>query len=434
MLKYTIETYGCRMNICDSEVVISLLKADGHQYAPTIDEVDVVILNSCSVREDGHDKIFERLNLLDEQGFKGKIIVAGCFASMISADVFTQYSQVAAIVNPNSYRSLPRIFYAIEQGKHGIYEVQMDNKEIYAGIVPTRLIEDTTTAAITVMKGCDQFCTYCIEPFTRGRETCKPMAAIIEEAKDIARLGFKEITLVGHIIDKYSASENGEIYDFADLLEKVAEACPNQRIKFLSSHPLHFSAKTAEVMRKHSNIMAVVHLPVQSGCDRILKLMHRGYTTDDYRRSVEQVRQAIPDISIITDVMTGFCTESEQDFDQTLQLIRDTEPYDINIFCFSMRKHTRAYDTLSDDVPAAEKMRRKTRVMDLREAMREKYHRSDIGRQLSVLVERIEDGVCFGRDNRHRSVMFPDTGNMINDLVKVEIITGDAQNMEGRAV
>lgn len=266
MNHFYIETYGCRMNICDSEVIVAILSKAGMKYVNSMSDADVIILNSCSVREDGHNKIYERLTEIGKNANLASkvIVVTGCFASLLTDKLFKQYDFVNIVVNPNCYRQLPDLLQQIRVGKDHLLKSLMDSDEMYGDILPQRVIEDRTTAAINVMKGCNQCCSYCIEPVTRGHEHCRDVESVLKECDDIVSLGYREITLVGHIIDKYHSidSKSGKNIDFAELLKIVAERCPEQRIKFLSSHPLFFDERIAQIILSHPNIMRVVHLPV----------------------------------------------------------------------------------------------------------------------------------------------------------------------------
>ena len=280
--------------------------------------------------------------------------------------------------------------------------------EMYADIVPLRTIEDKTTAAITIMKGCNQYCSYCIEPYTRGKEHSRDMKSILHECRNIADQGYRELTFVGHIIDRYA-------YGFADLLEQAAELCPELRIKFLSSHPITFSDDILNVMKRYSNIMHVVHLPVQSGSNSVLRRMHRGYTVEQYKERYKIVKWEIPDISIVTDIMVGFCGETEDDFQQTLSLIRELRFDDINIFRFSMRNGTAASRQFRDDVPESVKDERYKAIIEARDAIKEAAYKADIGRTIPVIVEGrwpADRSFLFGRDHRLRTILFKSEDNL----------------------
>lgn len=440
MNKIHIETYGCRMNICDSEIIMSLLQHSGQCFVPTPEEADIIILNSCSVREDGHNKIFERLRIFAQEieVDKRSVIIAGCFASLIDTEVFSLFPFVKAIVNPNCYRLLPQIAEQIANGERKIRKIIIDNNEMYDDVLPLRYMEGQTTAAITVMKGCNQFCSYCIEPFTRGREHCREVDSILREAHDIMDNGYRELTLVGHIIDKYKWTnpKSGKTTDFAELLACVAESCPQLRIKFLSSHPISFNDAIVRVIASHPNIMHVVHLPLQSGSDRILEMMHRGYNVDDFRKRIASIRKQVPDMSIITDIMVGFCSESDVDFNATCQLIDELKFDDINIFRFSMRSHTKAAECYSDDVTEIVKLERADIIKHKKEQIRLQLYENEIKNTINVIAEGIwRDDWWYGRDTRHRIITFiPNAGTKINQNVKIKIKAVTADYMSGEVI
>ena len=424
MKTFYIETYGCRMNICDSEVIIAILSDAGYQYSEDIASSDIIILNSCSVREDGHNKIHERLACFGtDDEIKGKtIVITGCFASLLEQTFFEKYPYVNIIANPNCYRALPALLEKVGNG-HLIALVD-DNDELYEDILPVRKIEDATTAAINVMKGCNQNCSYCIEPITRGKEHCRSVKSIIDEALDIAGKGYRELTLVGHLIDKYKwvNASDGEVYDFAMLLGMVAEACPGVRIKFLSSHPSYMSDKIIRTIQEHPNIMHVLHLPIQSASDEVLKRMNRGYTADMFIKRVERIRSMIPDISIITDIMVGFCGETWEDFQKTVELVKLLQFDDINVFRFSMRSKTRASKLYVDDVCEDEKQRRYEIIKELNDSIKLDKMQKLIGRCLSVIVEGKNSlNQPFGRDMNHRTVIIDADNLEINQHVEVVI-------------
>lgn len=424
MRTFYIETYGCRMNICDSETIIAILSDAGCRYCTSLDEADTVILNSCSVREDGHNRIFERLDYFstDKTLTDKTIIITGCFASLLDRSIFDRYPFVDMVVNPNCYRSLPAMLQKTEEGQTHLTASVSDNEELYEDILPVREIEDCTTAAINVMKGCNQNCSYCIEPITRGKEHCRSIHSIIREARDIADKGYMELTLVGHLIDKYrwTDPEDSQEYDFAGLLGRVAEECPGLRIKFLSSHPSYMTEKIVGVMKEHDNIMHVVHLPVQSGSDSVLRRMHRGYTREMFTKRVQEIRSMIPGITVITDIMVGFCGETLEDFEQTVSLVRELEFEDINVFRFSMRSGTKAAELYADDVSEEEKMRRYGIIRDLRDEIKDRKLRALEGRTLEVIIEgTTSDGKPYGRDMNHRTAVVTGCGHEYNRKVEV---------------
>ncbi len=427
MKKFAIETYGCRMNICDSEIIISILTQEGLVYSEEIASADVIILNSCSVREDGHNKIFERLNYIgDNVSLSSRIIVlTGCFASLLTEDFFTKYPFVSIVANPNSYRLLPSLLNRLEKGENHLLVPIIDNDELYEDILPIRYIEDKTTAAINVMKGCNQRCSYCIEPITRGNEHCRSVESILKEAKDIASSGYRELTLVGHLIDKYKwlVPETSEVIDFAMLLGKVAENCPELRIKFLSSHPTFFDDNIARAIAVYPNIMKVIHLPIQSASNVVLKRMNRGYTKEMFAERIQRIRAIIPQVSIITDVMVGFCGETDEDFKETEEFVKEMNFDDINIFRFSMRSGTKASLIYVDDVPESEKVHRANVIKELNNSIKQTRFQKLVGTEIEIIVEgSYPDRRLYGRDMNHRTVIIePKAGININDKVSVNI-------------
>lgn len=435
MKTFCVETYGCRMNICDSEVIIAILSNAGYQYSEDIGSSDIIVLNSCSVREDGHNKIYERLEYFGaEYDIKRKtIIITGCFASLLEHIFFEKHPHVNIIANPNCYRNLPVLLENIKKGDNYLIAVVDDNDELYEDIIPIRKIEDRTTAAINVMKGCNQNCSYCIEPVTRGKEHCRSLNSILNEALDIANRGYKELTLVGHLIDKYKWTNpsDGKVYDFAMLLDMVAEKHPDLRIKFLSSHPSYLSDSIIQTMQKHSNIMHVVHLPIQSASDDVLRRMNRGYTTDMFIKKVERIRTMIPDISIVTDIMVGFCGETLEDFQQTVNLVKSLQFDDINVFRFSMRSKTRASKIYIDDIEEEEKQKRYDIIKELNDSIKLDKLRKLTGKQLDVIVEGKNClNQTFGRDMNHRTVIIDDDIE-INQHVKVVVDRASSKYIYG---
>lgn len=427
MKTFAIETYGCRMNICDSEVIISILTENRFAYSDDVAAADIIILNSCSVREDGHNKIFERLDYIKSHiSLLSRIVViTGCFATLLTTDLFTTYPFVNIIVPPNAYRALPLLLQQVASGEKHLSVPAIDNNDLYEDILPTRYIEDQTTAAINVMKGCNQGCSYCIEPITRGKEHCRSVDSILREARDIVQKGYRELTLVGHLIDKYRwvNPQTGEIVHFAKLLGMTAKNCPDLRIKFLSSHPAFLDDDTLRTISTYPNIMKVVHLPIQSASNAVLERMNRGYTQETIAEKIQHIRTIIPDISIITDVMVGFCGETYDDFLQTSKFIQEIQFDDINVFCFSMRTGTKAFLTYKDDVPASEKLRRANVIKELNRSIKQTKYQHLIGTSVDVLVEGFyHDKRMFGRDKNHRNVIIaPQTGIQINDTISVHI-------------
>lgn len=439
MKTFYIETYGCRMNICDSEIIIAILVNAGYKYSADYTLSDIIILNSCSVREDGHNKIYERLDFFgtkDDINHK-IIVVAGCFATLLDNTIFEKYPYVNVIVNPNSYRLLPTLLEGASVKDKELILLNNVGDELYEDILPLRKIEDCTTAAINVVKGCNQNCSYCIEPVTRGKEHCRSVNSILCEARDIANKGYRELTLVGHLIDRYKwiAPVNNQAFDFSALLSLVAENCKDLRIKFLSSHPSFLSDDIINTILKYPNIMHVVHLPIQSASDYVLQQMNRGYTSDMFIKRVERIRKLIPDISIITDIMVGFCGETLSDFQKTVDLVNTLKFDDINVFRFSMRSKTKAYQNYVDDIPEEEKLRRYDVIKDLNDFIKLKKHKKLIGQQFDMIIEGVNgQNQLFGRDMNHRTILIENNGEKINQQVRVVVEDATSKYLYGRCL
>ncbi len=428
-MKVYIETYGCRMNICDSEILLAILAGEGFVQCDRIDEADIIILNCCSVREVGHEKTYSRLEDIADKGLQEKtIVICGCFATRLDSSLFKRFPFVDIVIGPDRYRDLPALLN--NQDGHIILNGALTD-EMYSDIVPLRTIEDKTTAAITIMKGCNQYCSYCIEPYTRGREHSRDMDSILRECRNIANQGYRELTFVGHIIDRYE-------FGFAELLDKAAASCPELRIKFLSSHPLTFTDDIVEVIGRHENIMRVVHLPVQSGADSVLERMNRGYTVQQYKERYRAIKREIQDISIVTDIMVGFCGETDDEFSQTLDLVRELDFDDINVFQFSMRSGTSAFVKYKDDVPETIKIERYRAVCEARDAIKLAAYSRAIGETVPVVVEGRWPGdleYLFGRDDHLRTILFrADLDIPVNADAKVLITEVTAWAMKGVSV
>ncbi len=408
-MKTYIETYGCRMNLCDSEVIVSILEANDYQYTPNMEEADVVVLNCCSVREVGHTKIYQRISELKEI-LKSEVILclAGCMSTQLKEDLFDIYPRVHIIICPTAYKELPEALARIRNGQaRHLYVSGIKPDEVYDSILPTRVLEDKVTAAVTIMKGCDQYCSYCIEPYTRGERTNRSYEGIMSEIAEIRQDGYQEITLFGHIVDLWQGEKHGVSIGFAQLLDDIAKACPQQRIKYISSHPLTFSDDIVRVVKQNDNIMRVVHLPVQSGSDKILHRMNRRYTSKQFLQRVEEVRRLIPSLQIITDVMVGFPGEEDEDFLLTLDLLRHLQCANANIFTFSMRSGTMAYKNFEDKVSDEVKKERARITRNLVNQIRAEQLNALIGTTQTVIAEREEKDYWYGRDIYHRTIAFP---------------------------
>lgn len=359
MKTFHIVTYGCRMNIIDSECLISIMNHDGYLLVEHLENADVIILNSCSVREDGHNAIYKQLEHIVTLSHIPIVVLSGCLAVITNRDIFKKYPQLNIVVTTHHYKKLPLLINRIQQGENHIMAQGGAEYDMLDNIIPSRVLEDNNRAAINIVKGCNQTCSYCIEPITRGTQHCRSLDSILTEVNQIQRIGYKELTLVGHLIDCYNwMDSNGKVYHFADVLQAVAEKCPNVTIRFLSSHPTYFSEDTLQVIHQYTNIAHLVHLPIQSASNRVLMRMHRNYTQEQFIEKYMHIKRIIPDMKIVTDIMVGFCGETEKDFEETIAFLNRFPFDDINIFNYSMREGTYAHRYYQDDVSEIEKQRR----------------------------------------------------------------------------
>ena len=423
-MKVYVETYGCRMNICDSEVIVSILESHAYQYTSILAEADVVVLNCCSVREIGHAKTYQRIcelaNILTANVI---LCLAGCMSTQLQEDVFTAFPRLQIVISPTAYKKLPEVLADIRNGKFKhLYVNGEKSDEVYNNILPTRVLEDSVTAAVTIMKGCDLYCSYCIEPYTRGERTNCSYDGIMREIAAIRQAGYQEITLLGHIVDMWEGKRHGVPIGFAQLLDDIAKSSPQQRIKYISSHPLTFSDEIVRVVKQNDNIMRVVHLPVQSGSDKILDKMNRCYTCEQFLKRVEAIRREVPNLHIITDIMVGFPGEDEEDFLLSLELLRHLRCANANVFAFSMRKGTMAYKTFEDNVPDEVKRERVKITKDLVNQIQAEQMSALIGTIQTVIAEREEKDYWLGRDMCHRTIAFPFVKGMkIGQRINVKI-------------
>lgn len=459
MKTFAIETYGCRMNICDSEIIIRILTENGFEYSDNVRSADIVILNSCSVKEDGHNKIYERLNYFNsEPSFCEKtIIIVGCFASLLTERIFELYPTIDLIVHPKCYKALPELLEKVRVGETHIISSDYNGNELYDGIFPLRKLENRTTVAVVIMKGCNQACSYCIEPITRGKEVCKNPESIVREINAAIEDGYKEINLIGHSIDKYeSFSETiGKHINFALLLDMLAKMFPDVRIKFLSSHPLYLSDEILQVIAANPNIMRVVHFPIQSASDRMLKAMNRQYTMTYVRERLRKIHEIIPDMRIVTDIIVGFCGETESDFQETYDFLSNEFIFDdINVFKYSMRPGTAAHKLYIDDVPENVKEERYNAIIELRDYIKKVLNQSMVGKTVKIIVEKVSGPMeiemnkwltlhlysIYGRDSYNNNVWYEERMNsqfsisedsMINTIQEVKIYRASKKGLFG---
>jgi len=403
--KVYIETYGCQMNLADTEIVLGILQNKGFDQTDTADDADVVLLNTCSIRENAEQRIYGRLgNYKNLKGSKPDLVVGilGCMAERLRKNLVEKKSIVDLVVGPDEYRRLPELIDVAYNGDKGI-GVKLSKTETYDDIIPHR--EDGLQAWLSVMRGCDKFCTFCVVPFTRGRERSRSLASIIDEVKQLSERGFKEITLLGQNVNSYKDREN----DFADLLAACADVDKSIRIRFTTSHPQDLSDKLLITIAEYPNICNYIHLPVQSGSDRILELMNRTYTIDHYLKLIEKARKIIPGVSFSTDIIAGFPTETYEDHIMTLDIMREVRYDGAYMFKYSPREGTKAY-RMEDDVSEETKSKRLHEIIDLQQQISFEKNQELIGKEELVLVEglsRKSDEFYAGRTDTNKVVIFP---------------------------
>ena len=418
--KIYIETYGCQMNLADTEIVLGILQNKGYEIAEDADKADVVLLNTCSIRDNAEQRIYGRLgnfkNLKDKN--PGLVVgILGCMAERLRKDLIEKKSVVDVVVGPDEYRRLPELIDVAYNGDKGI-GVKLSKTETYDDIIPHR--EDGLQAWISVMRGCDKFCTFCVVPFTRGRERSRSLNSIVDEVGQLSARGFKEVTLLGQNVNSYLDGEN----DFADLLAACAEVDRTIRIRFTTSHPQDLSDKLLYTIAENSNICNYIHLPVQSGSNRILELMNRTYTIENYLNLIERARKIIPGVSFSTDIIAGFPTETYEDHVMTLDVMRRVKYDGAYMFKYSPREGTKAF-RMQDDVTEEQKSKRLQEIIDLQQQISYEINQKLIGTEEIVLVEgksRKSDQFLAGRTDTNKVVIFPLAENVNEgDYVKVVI-------------
>lgn len=426
---FYIETYGCQMNVADTEVVTSILISAGYTQTSVIDRADVILVNTCAVRENAEARVYGRLGDFKhlKKGNPGVVVgVLGCMAERLRKDLMETESFVDLVVGPDEYRSLPRLVENAIEGEKGI-AVRLSRVENYDDIVPFRA--DGFSAWISVMRGCDKFCTFCVVPFTRGRERSRSAASIVREVEDLARRGFKEITLLGQNVNSYL----DQSWDFADLLAAVAGVDRSIRIRFTTSHPQDMSEKLIEVIAQNPNVCNYIHLPVQSGSDRVLELMKRTYSADHYRKLVEKIKRTIPGISLSTDIIAGFPTETAEDHRSTIELLREVGYDGAFTFKYSPRENTKAWDMV-DDVPEELKIERLNEIIEVQRDISFRKNQAMIGSVVEVLVEgeskKSVNDYC-GRTDTNKMVVFPRNGYVAGDSIHIRVEGANAATLFG---
>ena len=434
-----IETYGCQMNVVDSEVIFAIMAKDGYERTESMDEADIILANTCSVRDNAEQRIWGRLEEFRKRKERRPEVIVGivgCMAERLK-DKLILTGKVDLVAGPDTYRTLPEMVRDITPDKPGI-NVLLSREETYGDIMPVRTDKNGVSAFISIMRGCNNVCSYCVVPYTRGAERSRDPETILDEARDVFSRGYKEVTLLGQNVDSYLwTGPGGEKMDFPGLLAAVAGIDPSLRVRFATNHPKDISDSLLETMAAHENICKHIHLPVQSGSDRLLEKMRRRYTREWYMERVRKIREILPGCGITTDVIAGFCSETEEDHQATLSLFREAAFDYAYMFCYSERPGTLASRKYPDDVPPEVKTRRLNEIIDLQNQLSLESNRRDVGKVFEVLVEgpsRKNPEELRGRAGSDKMCVFPGNGHKAGEYVQVEITSCTSATLLGRVV
>lgn len=437
--KLYIETYGCQMNVADSEVVAAVMKMAGYDLCEREEEADAVFLNTCSVRENAENKIYHRLEMLHAERKKGRALilgVLGCMAQRVKEELIDQH-HANLVCGPDSYLRLPELIAQCELG-HPAVDTQLSTSETYRDIVPLRMSANRVSGFVSIMRGCNNFCHYCIVPYTRGRERSRDVESILREVRDLSERGFKEVTLLGQNVNSYGLSPAGKLVEgavsFAQLLRMVAREVPHMRVRFTTSNPEDMSEDILHAIAEEPNLCHHIHFPAQSGSDKILRLMNRKYTREQYLDKVGAIRRIIPDCAISTDIFVGYHDETEEDHRQTLSLVREVGFDSAFMFKYSERPGTYAAKHLPDNVPEETKIARLNELIQLQTEVSAAQNRKDEGKTFQVLVEgyskRSHDQLC-GRTAQNKMVVFDKGNHHVGDLVEVRVTHSTSATLFG---
>ena len=439
--KLFIETYGCQMNVADSEVVASIMQMAGYSVCDSLDEADAVFMNTCSIRDNAEQKIINRLEFFhamnNKRGKKNQLIagVLGCMAERAKQDLIDNH-HVDLVVGPDAYLSLPELIASVEAGEKAI-NVELSTTETYRDVIPSRICGNHISGFVSIMRGCNNFCHYCIVPYTRGRERSRDVESILNEVRDLSSKGYKEVTLLGQNVNSYKFEKDGEIINFPTLLRMVAEAVPNMRVRFTTSHPKDMSDETLQVIADVPNVCKHIHLPVQSGSSRILKLMNRKYTREWYLERVAAIRRIIPDCGLSTDIFSGYHSETEEDHQESLSLMRECGYDSAFMFKYSERPGTYASKHLPDDISEEIKIRRLNEIIELQNQLSAESNAKDVGKVFEVMVEGVSKRSkeqLFGRTQQNKVVVFNRGNHHIGDFVMVKVTASSSATLIGEEV
>ncbi|MBP3547381.1 MAG: tRNA (N6-isopentenyl adenosine(37)-C2)-methylthiotransferase MiaB [Alistipes sp.] len=433
--KLYIETYGCQMNVGDSEIVVSIMQEEGFRYTESLEEADIVLINTCSIRDNAEQRIWGRLSEMRRmRKQKPSLIVGiiGCMAERLKEELTKGGTGVDIVAGPDAYRDLPRLVREVDNGATGV-NVELSKEETYAEIAPVRLDKNGVSAFIAIMRGCNNYCSYCVVPYTRGIERSRDAETIIAEARTLFENGYREVTLLGQNVNSY---RTGEV-DFPELLKRVAEISPLLRVRFATSHPKDISDKLLETMASMPNICKAIHLPAQSGSSEMLKRMNRKYTREWYLERVAAIRRYMPDCAITTDLIAGFAHETEEEHHETLTLMQEVGYDFAYMFKYSERPGTFAQRNLGDDIPEDVKTRRLTEIIDLQNRLSEESNKRDVGKEFEILVEctsKRSDEQLSGRTSQNKMVVFDRGDHKVGDYVRVRITGCSSATLFGEEV
>lgn len=440
MKKAYIETYGCQMNQADSEVVASILKNDNYEITTDIAEADLILVNTCSIRENAEQRVKKRLMEFDSLRKKKswlKVGVLGCMAERLQNQLVGE-NKVDIVVGPDSYRDIPSLLKEAEKNNKSYISAILSEEETYADITPVKLDTNGVTAFISIMRGCENFCSYCVVPYTRGRERSRDPQTIIAEAKDLFEKGYREVTLLGQNVNSYiwNKGQENEI-NFAKLMALVAKVSPLLRIRFSTSHPKDISQELLDTIAKYDNICKFIHLPLQSGSTRMLKIMNRKYTREDYMTKITAIKNTIKDCGISTDIIAGFCTETIEDHKDTLDMMQWVGYDSAFMFNYSQRSNTLAAKKYEDDIPYEEKTRRLEEIIELQRRLSLESNQKDVGKTFEVLIEgesKRSKEQLFGRNTQNKVIIFDRKDFKIGEYVQVKVTSCTSATLFGETI
>ncbi len=437
--KLYIETYGCQMNVADSEVVGSVMQTDGYELTQNIEEADAVFVNTCSVRDNAEQRVVGRLQYFQSLRKNKKTLiigVLGCMAERVKDELVHEHG-VDLVAGPDSYMDLPNLIGAVERGEKAI-NVELSTQETYRDVTPLKMAGVHIAGFVSIMRGCNNFCSYCIVPYTRGRERSRDVESILDEIRNMREKGYKEVTLLGQNVNSYRFEKtNGDVIDFPRLLDLTADTVPDMRIRFMTSHPKDMSDKMLDVMAAHKNICKFIHLPAQSGSSRILEVMNRKYTREWYLDRIAAIRRILPECAISTDLFCGFHSETEEDYEETLSLMREVGYDSAYLFKYSERPGTYAAKHLTDNVSEEVKIRRLQGMIDLQNQLSKESNRRDIGKTVEVLIEGFSKrsrNRLFGRTEQNKVVIFDKGAHRIGEYVNIRIEDATSATLLGKEV